>query len=151
MLSRSLCLENTCSRKSLANSGASNGEQLEKAVGVVVGNLGSKTQFAGLDIPGDVLLHAWPKVSLGDELKGLTNPEMSTKLVVVVLAEDIQKKSVVGEEDERLVIVGSVSEGVPEIMLSEEGVPEGVAVMTRYQPPELGPSLGTPTLSNPPP
>ncbi|KAG6864750.1 hypothetical protein C0993_008562, partial [Termitomyces sp. T159_Od127] len=90
----------------------------------------------------DVLLHAWPKVSPGDELKGLTDPGMSIELVVMVLVENVQadllvvqdidlsvleKESVVGAECEGAVVVGVVCEGVPGVVLSEEGVSGGIA------------------------
>ncbi|KAG6877374.1 hypothetical protein C0993_008010 [Termitomyces sp. T159_Od127] len=115
------------------------GEWLEKTVEVVMENLGLDTQLTGPDIPGDVLLHAWPKVSLGDELKGLTNPGMSMELVVVVLAEDVEadclvvwgidlsvseKKLVVGGECEGVVSI-SIVWVVPGVMLSE-GVLGGI-------------------------
>ncbi|KAG6894640.1 hypothetical protein C0993_011081 [Termitomyces sp. T159_Od127] len=108
-------------------------EEFEEAVKAVVENLGPETQLTGPDIPGDVLLHAWPKVSPEDELKGLTNPRMSMELVVMVVAEAgidssvLEKELVRGGEGERVVIVGIVCGGVLRVMLSEEGVPGGIA------------------------
>ncbi|KAG6882495.1 hypothetical protein C0993_010335 [Termitomyces sp. T159_Od127] len=117
------------------------GEWLEKAVEAVMGHLGLKARLTSLDILNDVLLHTWPKVSSGDELKGLTNPGMSVELVVVVLAEDVQadllvvqgidlsisdKELVVGGEGERAIVVGIVCRSVPGVVLSEEGAPRSV-------------------------
>ncbi|KAG6898941.1 hypothetical protein C0993_002468 [Termitomyces sp. T159_Od127] len=114
-------------------------ERLEKAVEVVARNLDLETQLASPDMPGDVLLYAWPKVSLGDEQKGLINPKVSAELVV--LAEDVQadllviwsidlsileKELVIEGEGEKTVIVGIICGGVSGIVLSEEGVPGGV-------------------------
>ncbi|KAG6882662.1 hypothetical protein C0993_009679, partial [Termitomyces sp. T159_Od127] len=64
-------------------------EGFEKTVGAVVGNLGPEARLTGPDILGDVLLHTWPKVSLGDELEGVTNPRVPTELMVVMLAQDL--------------------------------------------------------------
>ncbi|KAG6883851.1 hypothetical protein C0993_003345, partial [Termitomyces sp. T159_Od127] len=121
---------------------ATNGEWFEKAIEAVVENFGSEAQLPSLDILGDVFLHTWPKVSLGDELKGLTDLGMSVKLVVVMLAEDVQadllvvqsidlsipeKELVVRKEGEGAVVVGIVSGGVLGVVLSEEGVLGGIA------------------------
>ncbi|KAG6873776.1 hypothetical protein C0993_001062, partial [Termitomyces sp. T159_Od127] len=109
---------------------------------MVAGNLGLEAQLAGPDIPGDILLHTWPKVSPGDELEGLTNPGVSAELMVMVLSQDVQadllmvqgidlsvpkQELVVGGEGEEAVVVDLISRSVLRVVLSEEGVLGGIA------------------------
>ncbi|KAG6894049.1 hypothetical protein C0992_007693, partial [Termitomyces sp. T32_za158] len=94
---------------------------LQESIGPVAGNLGSETGLARLYVLSDVLLHARPEISPGDELESLAYARVAPELVVVVLPEDVEVN---------LSVVGGVDAAIPEkqllVVREGEGLIRGI-------------------------